>query len=206
MSAPLKQVLREHFERESLSPTQLGQLQTLLGVAPPQPSRRRVLRYVAGLAVAALVLVMVGIWRLLPVSFDDPRLRVADEIALNHLAGKPLDIVSADLGVLRPHFARLEFALIGSAEVVRQSWQLDGGRYCSVQTIPAAQLRYRRSDGAAVTVYQAPYRPALHGELAELSTGEPPYVAEVRGVVVHLWVERGLLLATATDGTPLGGE
>lgn len=79
---------------------------------------------------------------------------------------------------------------------------LQGGRYCSVQSVPAAQLRYRDGANQPITVYQAPYDAQRHGSLPSRDLGEASLRLHSRGVEVELWTERGLLMATAVSAEP----
>lgn len=192
---PLKYALRDHYGAAELDSRQLRELRDLLHPRPPADSRRNLLLAVA----ATLVLALGGMltWHRLSQPSMSLPLRIAEEVALNHLALKPLDVQDDNLASLRPAFSRLDFSLIDSPRLAQQSWTLQGGRYCSVQSVPAAQLRYRDSADRPVTVYQAPYEPRRHGALPVRERGEPPMSLHVRGVEVTLWVERGLLMATA---------
>lgn len=195
---PLKQALRDHFQRCELDPARLAALQRLTqGEAAPGAHDRRWLQWAATAAAAIVAVALVlflaqGSFR----TADLPR-RAAEEITLNHLAQKPLDVLNGNLTALRPAFGQLDFALIDSPVLASSDWTLQGGRYCSVQSVPAAQLRYHDAAGDAITAYQAPYQPERHGRLPAHERGEEPLEFHIRGVRVRLWTEHGLLLATA---------
>lgn len=200
MMQPLKRAIRDHYARERLDASQLARLQALATPieSPRRPTRRNVLTAVTmALLFGLTAVLLLNVFNELGVS---PAQRVADEIALNHFQHKPLDVNGGDIATLRPALDRLDFALLNSPRLRERDWTLQGGRYCSVQTVPAAQLRYRTVDSDYMTVYQAPYDPQRHGPLPHAARGEPPLRLSARGVAVELWVEQGLLLAIARAG------
>lgn len=200
MRQPFKQAIRNHMEAEHLSADQLSELRRLLEKRdePHRPRRK----WMAMIAASFFIGIAIPpIWHMSR-DTSDLVLRVAEEIALNHLKQKPLDVAGERIAALRPAFSELGFALRDSAHFENTPWRLTGGRYCSVQTVPAAQLRYREADGEPVTVYQAPYQPDLHGPLPKLDRGDAPVRFLVRGVEVEIWIEGGLLLATAKNAVP----
>jgi len=197
---PLKQALREHYRNAKLDPDQVRKLRAIRQrrLAPGTVYRRSLL-----LATALIVsLGVLLLWHDLSRPTMPLPQRIAEEIALNHLALKPLDVQDEELVNLRPAFSRLDISLIDSPLIARPNWVLKGGRYCSVQSVPAAQLRYRDDSGRTVTVYQAPYEPQRHGLLPGRERGEPPLRIHTRGVEVDLWTEQGLLMATAVSSSP----
>lgn len=205
MNVSLKQGVRHIAEADSLSREQLTTLRELLkhsGDCAPATGtpRRRPVRWAA--VVGSIVIGLIaGIWLAQPEGMPNRAAELADEIAKNHIAAKPLDVRGATLRALREPFAALGFAL-QDLPGRRPPGRLEGGRYCSVQTVPAALLRYRTGadSDSHVTVYQAPYSPQRHGRLPNLDRGEPPAVVQARGVQVEIWISGGLLFATAKDG------
>lgn len=185
---PLKQAVRELYAQERLSAEQLEQLRARPEARPGRSNRRAILA--AAAAVAALVGAGVHGWLT-----ADPLDSIADEVAENHLERKPLDVRDRSIDGLRPAFAALGFSLAELPDFASLG-ELEGGRRCSIQGVPAAQLRYVGTSGGYATVYQAAYRPSPHGVFPRSSpTGR--FVRRVRGVRVTLWVHEGVLVATA---------
>lgn len=160
--------------------------------------------------LAGAVLLAVG---LLASQYFDLRLEnkahlIAAEVARNHIKLKPLDVASSSFTDVQTYFDQLDFALIPSRlkhiDPVLADNRLIGGRYCSIQGVTAAQLRYRTNGGAAarsstMTLYQAAYEPELHGDLPISEQGDiPVYVAE-KGLDIYLWVERGILVVLVSE-------
>jgi len=198
---PLKQAIQNEFQGESLSARQLASLNAQLG-ARPKPQRWRSFRATA----AALVFAVGALTAVLTLRLADPAptlnppQRIAQDVASNHVASAfaRSDVTADTIAVLQPAFSRLGFQLI---EPPRSSLlhALEGGRFCSILAVPAAQLRYRSAEGELVTLYQAPYDQQVHGVLPEAAQGEAPLLLVSRGVAVRIWTERGLVVATASS-------
>lgn len=121
---------------------------------------------------------------------------IADEVARNHIKMKPLE-VSGDINKARRYFTSLDFAPVVTSRL--QQTRLLGGRYCSIQGVTSAQLRYSQPDNKTQSLYQVTYNPKRHGDIPLLTAGEHPVRLTVRGVKVELWVEKGLLMVSVTD-------
>lgn len=197
---PLRRAIAERFADTALSPEQLAQLKALTDVAssaapdrPARPDRRRWLAAAAVLAVGAGV----GAWLRQGAGTDNLQ-RLADEIAYNHLSGKLLDVQGDSIAALRPAFASLGFALLDApADPELQGATLLGGRFCSIASVPAALLRYRRADGQEVTLYQAPFDPVRHRDAPDMRVAAAPAVVHARGLRVSLCHLQGVFMAVA---------
>lgn len=120
---------------------------------------------------------------------------IADEVAKNHIKAKPLEVQTQNLAQLRGYFTKLDFTIASSSRLSPNSLML-GGRYCSIQGLTAAQIRFVDQE-QAVTLYEVQYDKALYGELPMIEAGQHPIEHIVRGVAVAIWVEKGLLMASA---------
>lgn len=126
---------------------------------------------------------------------------IASEVTKNHIKLKPLEVKSNTLQPLRQYFTELDFTpqfsqKFGSLAGIRD---LVGGRYCSIQSINAAQLRFKNSDDKASpwsTLYQVEYSPDIFGAIPKIELGETPLVTYSRGLKVSLWVEKELLMVS----------
>ncbi|MCK8046373.1 hypothetical protein MSG37_15920 [Shewanella sp. 1CM18E] len=123
--------------------------------------------------------------------------KIAEEVATNHIKMKPLEIQAAQLSLLRNYFTELDFTLVNSQQINSTS-QMLGGRYCSILGLTAAQIRFN-DNNQLVTLYQVQYDSARYGKLPNIDNGETPIQLVVRGVDIAIWVERGLLMATASS-------
>ncbi len=120
---------------------------------------------------------------------------IADEVAKNHIKAKPLEVQAQNLAQLRGYFTELDFTIVSSSRLSPNSLML-GGRYCSIQGLTAAQIRFIDQE-QAVTLYEVQYDKALYGELPVIEADQQPIEHIVRGVAVAIWVEKGLLMASA---------
>ena len=125
--------------------------------------------------------------------------KIADEVAMNHIKMKPMELKSDSLAPLRDYFTQLDFSVVSSDLLAKQNYTMLGGRYCSIQGVTAAQIRYRTDNGRKVTLYEVAYDPKLYGDIPKIAQGETPLSIDVKGVSVSLWVEKGLLMAEASS-------
>ncbi len=124
--------------------------------------------------------------------------KIADEVARNHVKMKPLEVQTEQLSQLRNYFTQLDFTPVNSSFLTKSSdSKMLGGRYCSIQGLTAAQIRFSQKDKQPITLYEVQYDPSLYGKQPILELGDKPTELIVRGVAVSIWVEKGLLMATA---------
>ena len=126
--------------------------------------------------------------------------KIADEVARNHVKMKPLEVRTEQLSQLRDYFTQLDFTPVNSSFLTKANdtdSKMLGGRYCSIQGLTAAQIRFSQKDKQPITLYEVQYDPSLYGEQPILEQGDKPTELMVRGVAVSIWVEKGLLMATA---------
>lgn len=215
---PLRDAVRQHVEQRRLDDDQFAALQRLATPAPPttsipppppashstqwppepaRPSRR----WWLAIAAAVLLIGFGSAWWVrssIPISQ-----RIAAEVARNHQKLKPLEVQAPTLDGVRPFFAQLDFALVDSPRWQPAGWALAGARHCSVQGLPAAQLRLTHPEREGVrSVYMAPYDAGTFGAMPDVDRGEAPLVAHSLGFTVHIWVERGVLIAETGPPPP----
>ena len=200
MDRPLKQVIREHSEQHALSTDQLERLEALMAVNKPRRTGRhyRMSSLISWSAAAAIASLLVVIVLFQPGPFEDIPMteRIALEVAHNHIKLKPLDMETDSMDGIRRYFTDLEFVPAESALLATADLELQGGRYCSIQSVPAAQLRITSADGNHLqTLYQTEYHKDVFGVLPVLENGDVPVTINVKGITVRIWVEKGLLLA-----------
>lgn len=218
----LKQEISAHVETSKLSDRQLQQLMSLQNNASSnssessqhssfglwQPSRAQTVgpRFVMA---ACLLLAIFTFFPTLSSRHDImatsqwPNVnlglfeRIAEEVVKNHLKLKPLDISSSSINETQAFFELLDFLPIhspsASQHLLLNPNNLLGGRYCSIQGVTAAQLRYRSPDGLR-TLYQVPYERKLYGNIPQGIGNQTPVSLSVKGLLVSVWQEQGLLM------------
>ncbi len=191
---PLKQGIAELFSEQSLDAAQLRQLRAAADQGLPQrPDRRRWLGAAAVLVAGAGV----GIWATRRSSGEQNLMAMAEEIAYNHLSYRTVDVAGSSIAELRPAFASLGFSLLDApADPVLEGAELVGGRFCSVASVPAVQLRYRSADGD-VTLCQARFDPVRHREAPDMAVTAAPATVHARGMRVSLCHTQGVFVAVA---------
>ena len=204
MNRPLKQVVRQHFEQRALSTDQLERLEALIAVNEPRPAGRRLIaKSLIGWPAAAAIAALLAVIMLLPPGPVDEvpmTYRIAMEVARNHIKLKPLDVETDNMDGIRRYFTDLEFAPVKSQLLASSNLELLGGRYCSIQSVPAAQLRVSGPDQHSLkTLYQSEYRKDVFGPLPVLENGGVPVEVNVKGITVRIWVEKGLLFALTEE-------
>jgi hypothetical protein len=207
MKRPLKPAVRDHFEQHTLSTERLERLEALMAVnAPGQASRRRRAAPLVGWSAIIAIAVLLAVIVLFPPGqFEDIPMteRIALEVAHNHIKLKPLDVETGSMDGIRRYFTDLEFVPAESSLLASADLELLGGRYCSVQSVPAAQLRVTSPGSNSLqTLYQTEYRKDIFGPLPVLENGEAPVTVNVKGITVRIWVEKGLLFALAEAAAP----
>lgn len=206
MNRPLKQAVRDHFDQQVLSGAQVKRLESLMQVNQPHPGVRRIpwqrlTTWSVSAAVAAILAVIV----LFPPSLLDEipvTQRIALEVARNHIRLKPLDVKTDSMDAIRRYFTDLDFMPVQSSLLSNSNLAMLGGRYCSIQSLPAAQLRLTQPGSNGLkTLYQTEYRREVFGPLPVLEKGEAPVTEYVKGITVRIWVEKGLLFALTETST-----
>ncbi|QFU24955.1 hypothetical protein FM038_024415 [Shewanella eurypsychrophilus] len=220
LHASFKHSAKTFMEQESLDEEQLTRFESLLsgqeqgavsdngyvseGISEPQAS---ILPEISpnykswyGLSAFAASLVLVF---MLSVNYltgtADLSLKIADEVAMNHIKMKPLELKTSSMAPLRDYFTELDFSVVGSRLLSKQNNTMLGGRYCSIQGVAAAQIRYETATGQKVTLYEVGYDAQHYGDIPRIDQGELPLSIDVKGINVSLWVEKGLLMAAVQN-------
>jgi len=196
---PLKQQLQQQYKQVQLNDSQFKELEEIMnkqhGGAVETEEKRPQWRL---LAIASMLLVSVLSTYLLTDfsnnNFENMPQLIAEEVVNNHLHLKPLEVKASSLDKLKGYFTKLNFMPVASRLAALDSLQLLGGRYCSLQGITAAQLRMKKGDDLQ-TLYQTEYLADVFGELPVLEKGQQPLVVYAKGIMVKIWVEKGLLFA-----------
>ena len=209
---PIKQAVRERFEDARLDEAQLEALRRPVYHAPAGRPVRASWLLAGGVFAAVLTLVSFFYTAQWYRAGSENRLLVsiAEEVATNHLKLKPLEVEGRELGPVLAYFDQLDFQLVQSPRLGGSGEVLLGGRYCSLQGVTAAQLRYRAPDGSLSTWYEGTLPGGQLAALPDLGSGETPARFLVRGVDVSLWREHGLVFAAAraagSGGTAAGRD
>ena len=189
--------LREHYLGQRLDEAKVDRI---LAAAAPRPAEDPPKSRLPGrrqlvLLAAALVVLAVGTLLLLPSDGSVLTAEVVDEVAYNYLKDAQADIRSDRYEIVQAGLDRLDFSILPTRGRLLRDFELEGGRYCSIRKVLAAQLQMRRLDGGgACTLYVAP----IHEELAPVESG----IYEREGVRGELWRDTGRLFALAgpSDG------
>ena len=197
MKTPLNKALRAHVESQRLNKFQLQELLDLQQRHNPSDRHITYRGWLVAAASSLLIALVVGLLQMNPVSFQqDLVAEIAAEVVDNHLHMKPLEVEGNELASIQTYFDRLDFQPIESRYLADIGLDLLGGRYCSLQSITAAQLRFKSLGSDKLhTLYQVGYDPAVFKALPNLDEGDQPISVFNRGVKVTIWVEKGVLLA-----------
>ena len=204
---PLKEAVQNHIAEEKLTPSELGGLlamqRDVLEEHREQKAPRafRVPGWLLATAASTVLAVSVFMWQ--HTSQQALSRDIALEVAENHLKLKPMDLETQSMNDIRRYFSQLDFSPTNSGLMADQfalpEGLMIGGRYCSIQGITAAQLRYKGQDSALNTFYEVGYDEQVFGDLPNIDNGETPKEILVKGLKVTLLVEKGLLMALVKD-------
>ena len=183
-------LLRKHYAKHDLTDRQVDRIlaggnadgRTYHVGASPR-------RWVSIAAVAALALLLAGalFWTGLRPDLTEA---IAAEVAYNYAKGTPPEVRSERYEVIQTGLDRLDFSIMPLRDRLLRDFDLEGGRYCSVRDVLAAQLHMRRRDtGDMYALYVVP----VSGELS----GVDDSVRHKDGTRIELWQDDGRLFALA---------
>lgn len=199
MKKLFKNSIQEKFENVQLNAEQLEALNRLQTDNSTQVIEQKTRRHWLMLASAVVVLMFVLgflIPDMIKPSNDNLIDEIAAEVVKNHLHRKPLEVKTAKIDGIRSYFTRLDFEPISSRYLSERNLSLLGGRYCSIQGITAAQLRFKAFGKDDVnTLYQVGYDPAVFKLLPDYDQKQEPITRYSKGIKVTIWVEKGVLFA-----------
>lgn len=219
----LKHASQDYFEQVELTDNELGQLGLLLEqlnehdisevtalaekneVNGPLQHLRRVATWKLYGFAASILLAVALVWQQFTPfgGSQDMSYLIAKEVAKNHMHLKPLEVSSSNFQKVSDYFSKLDFKPTPSVFLAKNNVSnLLGARYCSIQSVTAAQIRYKNGDGKFVTFYEVGYDADKFGDMPQLSQrGQTmlPTLHYVNGMKVNIWVENGLLMASVVD-------
>lgn len=198
MKAPLKKTIQNKFNDIHLPEDKLDTLMALQDNKKPANNRSNQDTKAFSLKIlslAALVLLSLSLFLVMPFHQGNIALKIANEVTHNHFKLKPLEIQSSVLADVSNYFTKLDFKPIPSDLLKNEYFTLLGARYCSLQGITAAQIRYQSASGELTTFYEVPYNEEIYSDIPNLDKGEEPLISYSKGIGVKIWVEKGILMA-----------
>lgn len=196
-----REQLRQRLERDRLEESQYRELERMMSDAPDTATAKKGLSrrsFLTGLATAAgLAAVGIGAWNMQQSGPLGPE-TLSAEVLRNHQWLKPLDLTTQRFEQLAGYFTEgLDFELVPSQRIIDEGLTLEGGRYCSLGGIKAAQIVFRNAEGEMVTHYQTRYDPEAVKPVPRVDESETPIVMIRDEHRITIWRERGILMATA---------
>jgi len=196
MKQSLKKIVQQQMDSIQLSSEQFEKLDGLQLSVPKPNQSHRWWYSMAGVAAMLMLIVLSLPDNLLGHKNGSMVHEIAMEVVKNHLHQKPLEVNANQLSTVRDYFTRLDFSPIESEFLQSKGLSLIGGRYCSLQGVTAAQLRFKSVGINGVnTLYQVGYDPKIFNSLPDFDNGEEPITVYASGIKVTLWVEKGVLFA-----------
>jgi len=201
---PLRESLKRMLEEDGLSEGEITQLQMVQQATPANNywfAIQRLARPV-NLAAASFILVCLLVagnfyqWR----SGDNTQQRIAQEVLINHIKIKKLDLETSSMTELINYFERLNFSPFYSKLLEGAEFRLLGARYCTLQGVIALQYRFLSPGGNVVTYYQALYDKERFGRLPDTKNNQTPHVVNAQGFTVSIWREDGVVTVLAKAG------
>lgn len=196
MKKTLRSAVKQEFDRQ-LNNQQIDQLQQLQN-QPVETTRRSNKKQILAVCFCCLLLITgLGGYHLgLPNKYqltDTVVANITTEVITNHLSLKPLEIKDAAFSPISQYFTELNFQPAPS-QLIPHDAKLLGGRYCSIQGVTAAQLRYDKN-GNTMTLYQANGQSPAFTNIPDIDNHQSPIITVQQGLSVKLWKENGLILA-----------
>lgn len=206
MKKQLRTSVREHITSMSLTDAQLSELSVMQVVKYENEQHKNSRQwFYPSASVAAILLVAASLLFTLANNLSYKQTMVAEiasEVVKNHLHRKPLEVVSGQLAQVSDYFTRLNFVPVASKLVENKGLSLLGGRYCSLQGVTAAQLRFTSSSENDIrTLYQVGYDAEIFKSLPNIGKQETPVQVFEKGVQVTMWVEKGVLFALTEEAS-----
>ena len=118
--------------------------------------------------------------------------RVFKEIAMNHKKELNIEFPTDSLTELKANLDKLDFDLLKAQEFLSGSYELIGGRYCSIQGNLAAQLSIKNKENNNIETL---YVTGATGELQNLKATKFNY----QGTHITVWNEDGNLYGLASN-------
>jgi anti-sigma factor RsiW len=185
----LVRALKSFYGARSLPTTRVDfLLQAKKRVArPTRPWRSAPVLQIAALAVAVAILFLVA-------AREEHRLAieraVCAEVVTNHMKHSPLEVISSHYSEVQSALSRLDFSIMPANSAILETYRLIGGRYCSIQGVPAAQLRVQDiRSGKECTLYAV----KAAGNLREVTAT----VATMDAIRVEIWRQDNVLFGLA---------
>lgn len=176
----MKTELKEYYDKKSLSSERV---EGLLSLQEDLRAKRRKIRLpvLAGFVAASILLITIVQLNSKPLSE-----RIIAEVVYNHNKDMPPEVLSKDYQIINKALDKLDFKVIPSKKLAG-TYQLVGGRYCSIQGKIAAQLKlFDKENNKRVTLYQfIPKDKAINAE------------GVIKGTQVEIWQEGELSFALA---------
>jgi hypothetical protein len=190
---PMRDAFKNHFEQQQLDTDKLEKLNQLTKPFKEPPIQHSLPIYRIMLLVLASV---ASLWLYQTSNYVEHNLpeAIAAEVTKNHLKMRPLEVETNSMNQIRQYFTELDFMPAHSKQFAMNDQQLLGGRYCSIQGITAAQLRYLDSENRLSTLYETQYDPRVFSDIPNIDKGEEPLTLFSRGLLVDMWVEKDLLM------------
>ncbi len=200
MKIPLKQASKDYFEAQELTDSQLDSLSHLHNGketrnTPLTTSKTYIKMALSLSACIAISLIIIFLNGYTNQNYSQ---HIANEVSHNHLKLKPLEINSTEFTTVKNYFKQLDFLPTASTHFNQQGHFLLGGRYCSIKSISAAQIRYKDPQQRIISLYEVPYNKQQFGEIPNIDTASP-LTLYANGLTVTLWVEKGLLMAQVNE-------
>ncbi len=210
----LKEAIQDQYKAVQLTDDQLNQLDQLQAkhqVNKQVSGKKSSINYY-GLAAAITVTLLLGLMfgsqfttfnsdsqdTIAQGESSDLFRRVAEEVTLNHRKLRPLEVTTNSFDEIRGYFTQLDFRPSSSNIFNPKDSTLIGGRYCSIEGITAAQIRYQNSAGEMTTLYETAYKPSVFKGFPNVDQGKQPIIQYTDGYKVSLWMEKGLIMAAVT--------
>lgn len=193
MDDRLDRAIRHYYENLEINEERLDEMKAMIARRSEPDRESGGLRSTILTLAAVLGVLAVALGALLSVSGQADRESLTREVisqaAMLHNQQLDVEVEAVDYGAIRRGLDRLGFNPAEPARLARMETEIIGARYSMIGGAPAVQIKFYDPSGNVCSVYQAP----ASGRLANLE----PTAAEIDGVGVEVWREKGLLMVLA---------
>ena len=185
----LQRAIKRYYRTKSLSPDRVQFLIQAKTQAMAPRRRSRVMHRMPLMALAAACAVFLFLW-IVQEQQQTTEQAVCAEVVMNYQKHSPMQVLSSHYADVQAGLNRLDFSIMPANARILQAYRLVGGRYCSIQGFPAAQMRVQdMASGKECTLYAIKAVGVLHNVNSTID--------RVGGVRVEVWRQDDVLFALA---------
>ena len=185
----LQRALKSFYSAKSLPPVRVNYLiqAKTQALRPGRRWQAIILMPITALGTVCAVCLLFGLRQ---VQQRATERAVSAEVVMNYEKHSPMQVLSSHYSDVQAALNRLDFSIMPANARILEGYRLVGGRYCSIQGVPAAQLRVQDlRSGKECTLYAVKAVGTLHDVNSTIE--------RMDDVRVEVWRQDNVLFALA---------